>query len=351
MTDRSAPGRVLPVVSVVMPVRNEAAHIERTLRSVLDQDYPAELTEVIVADGLSEDATTELISAVTGERTAAHPRVTVVRNDRRTTPAGLNAAIAVAGGEVIVRVDGHCMLEPDYIRRCVDVLLETGADNVGGVQRAVGRGIVGRAIACATSSPFGVGNARFRYATRRETVDTVYLGAYRREVFDRIGTFDEELTNNQDDELNLRLVRSGGRIVLDPSIRVRYVARGSIPALWRQYFRYGLYKVRVMQKAGGFTALRHYVPATFVIAVVAAALLSIAVGRPALALAIPAVYLVAVTCAAIWTGRRDLIAVPAIAASFVTVHVAYGIGFLAGVWKWRGRFGDRGAELPSRPHS
>lgn len=330
------------MTTVVMPVRNERRSIERALRSVLRQDYPHEAMEVIVADGMSEDGTREAVAAIADQ----HPDVDlrVIDNPRRVTPAALNAAIAASKGDVIVRVDGHCELAPNYVRRCVAILDETGADNVGGVQRAVGEGWIARVVAVATTSPFGVGNARFRYAADRRWVDTVYLGAYRREVFDRVGGFDEELTNNQDDELNLRLRRAGGRILLDPSIKVSYTPRDSLGALWRQYFRYGLFKVRVMQKVGGFTAWRHYVPAAFVASVVCGAVVAVLTSRPVVAAVVPAVYVVALVAASVWSARRCLATLPLLPVAFGVLHVAYGTGFLWGLWRWRAGF--RSASAP-----
>src|SRR5438309_1116489 len=181
-----------PLVSVVMPVRNEAAFLRDSLGSVLGQDYPSDNMEVFVVDGCSDDETAHMAASIADDAIDGPP-VTVLRNEKRVVPAALNLALAQARGDIVVRVDGHCELEPDYVRRCVDALDRTLADNVGGLQRARARGLVGRAIAAATSSPFGVGGARFHYARSAGWADTVYLGAYRRDVFSRIGLFDEDL--------------------------------------------------------------------------------------------------------------------------------------------------------------
>ena len=213
---------------------------------MLDQEYPAELVQVVVADGMSDDGT----RAVVDELARAHPRHTVeiVDNPGRIVPTGFNAALARARGEVIVRVDGHTIIAPDYVAECVAALASSGADNVGGRMDAVGSGPVGEAIAIATSSPFGVGNSHFHYAHGQRWVDTVYLGAWPREVFGRIGSFDPEMVRNQDDEFNYRLTSAGGRILLTDRIRSRYFSRASLRTVFRQYRQYGTWKVRVLQK-------------------------------------------------------------------------------------------------------
>ena len=200
----------LPFVSVVMPVRQEASHIAHTVGAVLAQDYPGELLEVIVADGMSTDGTRGVLEGIQRE----HANLIVLDNPGRIAPTALNVAIRAARGAVIVRVDGHTEVAADYVRECVEALARSGADNAGGRMNALGEGAFGAAVALATSSPFGVGGARFHYSDREEWVDTVYLGAWRRDVFDRIGFFDEELVRNQDDEFNYRLRASGGRILL-----------------------------------------------------------------------------------------------------------------------------------------
>lgn len=324
-----------PTVSVVMPVRNEASWIERCLDSVVAQDYPSDLTEVIVADGRSTDGTREIVEQVR-QRIGRDggPAVVVVDNPGRIVPTALNVCLGVARGDVIIRVDGHCEISRDYVRRCVDALASTGADNVGGVQRAVGDGIVGRAIAAAMSSQFGVGGARFHYATRPGWVDTVFLGAYPRTVFDRIGGFDEDLVRNQDDELNFRLQQAGGRIWLDPSIVTIYRPRASVGALWRQYFGYGFYKALVMRKRRGLASLRQLAPPAFVGGGVAS-LVSVTVTRRWL---IPATYFGAyvfanLTAAAVHRGRLG-ISRGVLPLAFAIMHVAYGAGFLIGVVRW-----------------
>jgi succinoglycan biosynthesis protein ExoA len=249
-------------VSVIMPVRNEAKFIERSLEAVLSQDYPPELLEVIISDGMSDDGTPQLIAAMAD----AHPGidVTVIENQARAVPTGLNLALIRSRGEVLVRVDGHTIIAPNYVRECVAALQASGAGNVGGRMNAVSQNRFCRAVSLATSSPFGVGGARFHYSDREEWVDTAYLGAWPRQTFELIGLFDEEQVRNQDDEFNYRLLERKGRILLSPKIKSSYFTRNTLPSLWRQYYQYGFWKVRVLQKHPRQMRLYHFVPPLFV---------------------------------------------------------------------------------------
>jgi hypothetical protein len=264
----------------------------------------------------------------------AHAEILILDNPARIVPSALNAALRRTRGEVIVRVDGHCAIATDYVRRCVTALYETGADCVGGLQRAAGEDHVGRAIALVTSSPFGVGSARFHYATNAGWVDTVYLGAYRRTVFERVGGFDEDLVRNQDDEFNFRLIQSGGTIWLDPAISSTYYGRASFRGLWRQYFQYGLYKVRVIQKRGAVPSWRHLVPATFVVGLVGSLILAVIARKPRVALSVAGPYVVANGVAALWTAQRAWWMSPLLSFAFLVLHLAYGTGFLWGLGYW-----------------
>lgn len=315
-----------------MPVRDEAATIERCLRSVLEQDYPEDLLEVIVADGMSSDATRAIVQEVAQE--LARIAVKLIDNPGRITPAGLNAALRVARGEVIVRVDGHCLIAKDYVSRCVEALERTGADIVGGAQRAntePGSGVVARAIVTAVTSPFGTGSADYRHADREGWVETVYLGAFRREIFDRVGAFDEDLARTEDGELNLRVTQAGGRIWLDRDIEVKYFPRQTLGSLWRQYYEYGLYKVRFMQKRRAPGALRQFVPPVFVIGLAAGGLAALATRRRAWIVSIAGPYLAANFAATLHASRRELIGLTVLPVVFATIHTAWGLGFWVGL--------------------
>ena len=221
-------------VSVVIPCRNEKGHIESCVRTMLSQAPPEGGFEVIVADGMSDDGTRELLSQLA----RAHPALRVLDNTGGIVSTGLNAAIRAAQGQIIVRADVHTAYAPDYLRECVAVLKESGADNVGGPWSAVGDGYVGRGIAAVFHSPFGSGGARAHNPQYEGEVDTVYLGCWWRSLFDRIGGFDEELVRNQDDELNLRLKRAGGTVWQSTRIRSWYRPRNSLRRLFQQYIQY-----------------------------------------------------------------------------------------------------------------
>ena len=322
-----------PLVSLILPVRDEARFIERNLDALAAQTYPHACLEILVADGQSTDGTPDKVRAFA----AAHGGLSIrlLDNPQRIKPPGFNMALAGARGEIIVMVDGHCVLAPDYVERCVELLAQTGADCVGGPITTVGETAAARAIAAAQSSPFGVGGAAFRMADAQAGyVDTLAFGAYRREVFDRIGVLDEELVRNQDDEFNFRLIQAGGKIWLDPSIRAVYYSRASLPKLWAQYYEYGLYKVRVIQKRGAVASWRHLAPATFVLAVILALLL-FGFTRRKLFLAPMVAYTAANLAFSFTTGLRQGGILPYLPLAFGTLHFAYGLGFLAGLWRWR----------------
>ncbi len=319
-----------PTVTLIMPIWNEAGFIERSLGAVLAQDYPTDRLEVLVVDGLSDDGTREVVARLL----AGRPHARLLDNPRRIVPTALNLALAEARGEVVVLVGGHTLIAPDYVRRCVEALAETGADCAGGVLSTVAEAGVTQSIALAQSSRFGVGDASFRVGRERGGyVDTVAFGAYRRQIFERIGLFDEELVRNQDDEFNYRLRAAGGRIWLDPRIRSTYYARSTLRSLWRQYFQYGFWKVRVFQKVPGSAQWRHWAPPLFALAVVGGlgAALALPPLRPLYAGGLTLYLLtnLAVSaCIAARAGWRHLLRLPP---AFVALHLAYGLGFWAGM--------------------
>jgi glycosyltransferase involved in cell wall biosynthesis/SAM-dependent methyltransferase len=326
-------------VTVIVPVRDEAASLARCLASLLAQDFPAARMEILVVDGMSADGSDRVArDAVRGATTS----VRVIANPRRTAAAAMNLGIREARGDVIVRLDGHAEAAPDFVRRSVEALERTGADCVGGPIETVGEGATGRAIALAMSSRFGVGGAAFRTGGNRETdVDTVAFGAYRRSAFERAGPFDETFVRNQDDEFHLRLTRAGGRIVLVPGVRSTYRCRGSLGALARQYFGYGFWKPRVLVKHGRLPAVRALVPPAFVAALVASVVVAIVAREPRWLLAVAWPYAVANLAASLVAAAPAAWSVlPGLPAAFATLHVAYGLGFWAGLFSPR-----RGDEL------
>ncbi len=334
-----------PLVTIILPIRNEAHYIARCLHGVLTQTYPRDKIEVSAVDGMSDDGTREIVAAFARE----DPRLQLMDNPERITPAALNRGLRQAHGEVVIRVDGHAVIAPDYVRRCVDVLSQVDADCVGGSIRTVGETWMSRVIALAQSSPFGVGNAAFRYANRAQYVDTLAFGAYRRRVFERIGLFDEELVRNQDDEFNLRLTQANGKIWLDPAIRSDYFSRATLGTLWKQYFAYGFWKVRVIQKRGRLASWRHLAPAAFVSVLLGSLLLALILRLPAIGLVVLLPYLLAAATASLWLGaRRGWGYVSVLPLAFGALHFAYGLGFLTGLLRFG--FSSAGRRLnPMRP--
>lgn len=245
-----------PFVTIAIPCLNEREFIETCLKSVQVQSYPRDRVEIVIADGGSTDGTLDILTR------AAHEdgRIRVLENPDRIQAAGLNRILERARGEVILRMDVHCEYAPDYVEKCVEVLERTGADNVGGAQRCRGRTEFEKAVCAALSSPLGVGGAAYRNPEGEGYVDTLFLGAFPRAVFDRIGTWDPAFVTNEDAELNQRLLSAGGRIYLSREIVVHYTPRSSLAALARQYFRYGLGRARTLRKHGRFVSLRPALP-------------------------------------------------------------------------------------------
>jgi cellulose synthase/poly-beta-1,6-N-acetylglucosamine synthase-like glycosyltransferase len=339
----------LPFVSVVMPIRNEADFIAEGLGAVLGQDYPKDRMEVLVADGMSTDATREIVTRLAAR--PDQPAVTLIDNPGQIVATGLNLALRQARGEIIVRVDGHCRIEPDYVSQCVAHLRNDGVEGVGGPITTVAKTPVGRAIAAAMSSPFGVGGSAFRTVSDRTLfVDTIAFPAYTRQAVERAGPFDEELVRNQDDEYNYRLRGLGARLLLTPDVRSEYHSRSSYRSLWRQYFQYGYYKVRVMRKHPRQMRWRQFVPPAFVL-VLALGLLASAFGTvPRLLFGLMLLtYLAAVLGASIWTAaQRDWSLVGRLPLAFVILHVSYGLGFLVGLASSGGRARLRHASVPTK---
>ncbi len=319
----------LPTVTVIIPCRNERGYLGACLDSVLAGDYPHELLEIIVADGMSDDGTRDVLQTYH----ARNAKIRMVDNPGRIVPTGLNQAIKLATGEYIVRLDAHTEYAKDYIRQCVAVLQETGAVNAGGAWRTKASGFWQEAIALGFHSPFSAGGARSRDVDYDGPADTVIYGSWRRQTLLDIGLFDEELVRNQDDELNLRLTRAGGVIWQSARIRSWYQPRPSLSALWKQYGQYGYWKVRVIQKHKLPASWRHIVPGAFVGSVLLLSMLALFSqwARGLWLLAVGA-YVIANLSATLWTCRRprDWRFLPVLPLVFGAYQIGYGYGFLRG---------------------
>jgi succinoglycan biosynthesis protein ExoA len=331
VTERKSRGRApLPFVSVIVPLRNEERYIGGCLRSLAAQDYPRDRFEVLVVDGGSTDGSLRVAEDMARETGLP---LRLLSNPGRSTPCGLNTGIAQARGEVVARVDAHAEVDRRFLAESVSALLKSGADAVGGPIRSVGDGLVGGAIALAMSSPFGVGNAAFRYSQEEQFTDTVAFPTYRRGVFERLGLFAEDLEWGEDDEFHYRLGDAGGRILLTPRVASTYFTRSSLGALARQYFRYGRVKAEVLRRHPRRTRLRQLVPGAFVLGLGATGALATMRGLFVLPLAtLAGAYGLASLAASLRaTGRGNRRYLPVLPVAFACLHLSYGLGFLVGL--------------------
>lgn len=320
-----------PFVSVVVPLLNEAAYVERLARSLLEQTYPADRYEILVADGGSTDDTLAVLARVDTGR-----RIRVLANPGRTAPAALNVLIAAARGEVVTRVDGHSHVAPDYLERIVAVMEETGESVVGGPVRMDADTPFRRALLEALYSPVGVGSVPYRTLRTRTWVESLQTGSFRRDILREVGPFDESLAVVEDLDMNTRIRKRGHRLLLDPSIRFWYVPRPDLRSLFRQIVTVGRVKAWILRKHPDIRKPKYYLPSVLVVGLVAAlALVAWAAGGgPATAGALGAAFVAAYggAVAAFALSRTPALGVGALRllAILPTLHVGYGLGFLRG---------------------
>ncbi|MFE3552842.1 glycosyltransferase family 2 protein [Streptomyces kronopolitis] len=311
-----------PAVSVIMPVLNEERHLRNSVRHILEQEYAGEM-EVVIALGPSADRTDEIAA----ELVAEDPRVHTVANPTGRTPAALNAAIKASRHPIVVRVDGHGMLSPNYIATAVRLLEETGAANVGGIMHAEGENPWEDAVAAAMTSRIGVGNAAFHTGGQAGPAETVYLGVFRREALEQQGGYNEEFIRAQDWELNFRIREAGGAIWFSPELKVQYRPRPSVKALAKQYKDYGKWRHVVARYHAGSINLRYLAPPAAVCAI-AAGLVAGAALTP-WALVVPGGYLAAIVAGSLPAGKglspKARVQIPL---ALATMHMAWGVGFL-----------------------
>ncbi len=333
----------LPMVSLLVAMRNEARHIGRCLQSLLAQDYPADKLEVFIFDGQSTDDSW----TISEQLIAGRPLFYLRPNPERIQSEAWNKGIAQSRGDVVGIVSAHSALAPDYVSKAIEVLQRTKADMVGGPVRAQSENYIGEVIAVAMSTPFGVGGANFRYTDKELETDTVFMGLCKRDMYMKIGGFDLEMVRNQDDELSYRLAKNGGRIVCSPLIHSEYFSRSTLGSLWKQYYQYGFYKVRVLQKHPLQMRPRQFVPLIFVLALIASFLLALVPVLRPLSLVVPSIYLLANLFASLYTAAaRGWKYLPLLPLVFATLHLSYGLGFLAGLFKFWNRWNDREGKVP-----
>ncbi|MFD7629341.1 glycosyltransferase family 2 protein [Streptomyces sp. NPDC059851] len=311
-----------PAVSVIMPVLNEERHLRNSVRHILGQEYAGEM-EVVIALGPSTDRTDEIAAELVRE----DPRVVTVPNPSGRTPAALNAAIKASRHPVVVRVDGHGMLSPNYIATAVRLLEETGAQNVGGIMHAEGENAWEEAVAAAMTSKLGVGNAAFHTGGEAGPADTVYLGVFRRAALERAGGYNEEFIRAQDWELNFRIREAGGLIWFSPELKVQYRPRPTVRALAKQYKDYGRWRHVVARYHAGSINMRYLAPPAAVCAIAAGVVAGAAVTP--WAFVVPAGYLAGIALGSIPAGKGlSLKARLQIPVAITTMHMSWGFGFL-----------------------
>ncbi|MBN4051289.1 glycosyltransferase family 2 protein [bacterium AH-315-M05] len=315
-------------VSVVIPCRNEEKYIARCISSVINSDYPEELLEVLVCDGLSGDRTPEIVNQFASECSS----VKYLVNEKQIVPYALNLGLKNATGDIIIILGAHAEVSPNYIRSCVELLdnnPEIGC--VGGLLDNIYEDDISTVIAAAMSSPFGVGTAHFRTGLKEGYVDTVAFGTYRREVFDKVGIFDEELVRNQDDEFNYRVIKAGYKIFLSKDIRAKYYVRSSFKNLYKQYYQYGYWKVYVNKKHRTITTVRQLAPLLFVLMLLTGTGMSfIDFLFLKIILIILVIYFIIGMFSAIQKTINP-IKILKIVIAYLILHISYGLGYLTGV--------------------
>jgi len=265
----------MPFVSVIIPCLNEEKYVKKCLDSLIEQDYPKDKIEILIIDGMSDDKTREIIQ----EYCQKYSFIKLLNNSKKFTPVGLNIGIKEAKGSRIIRMDTHATYEKDYISKCIKYLEEYKADNVGGVIKTLpsDNTLIAKAIAFSLSHPFGVGNAYFRIGSKKtREVDTVFCGCYRKEIFEKIGLFNENLTRSQDIEFNLRLKKSGGKIFLIPDIKSCYYPLADLKSfLKKEFYRSGFWVTYPLRFKTRIFFLRHLVPLIFVSGLIGSGILAI----------------------------------------------------------------------------
>jgi glycosyltransferase involved in cell wall biosynthesis len=324
-------------VSIIIPCRNEEAFIGKVLENIISQDYPADLIEVFVADGISDDKSAEIINRYSEK----YSFIRYLQNPQKVVPYALNKAIMLSAGEIIIRMDAHAVYPNNYVSMLVEGLEANKCENVGGVwiTKPANESTKAKAIALATSHPFGIGNAYYRLSNQKaKEVDTVPFGCYTRSVFEKIGYFDEDLVRNQDDEFNARLIKNGGKIFLLPEIQIIYYAREKFRKVSKMFYQYGLYKPLVNLKIGKPATIRQFAPLMLVLFLVITGSLGL-ISNISLSLFLLIALLYSIACFLvaffIWLKNpkyRGLIFY--ISFLFPLIHFSYGWGYLIGIFRF-----------------
>lgn len=323
-------------VSVICPVYNEEKHIDKCVNSIIQQDFLKSNLEVIFVDGMSDDRTREKLYSYSKK----YSFIKVLDNPFKVVPHALNIGIRESKGDVIIRIDGHCEYPNNYFSILVEYLYELEADNVGGVWNTLpaNNSILCKAISIGVSHPFGIGNSLHKVgANSIVETDTVPFGCFRRDIFERIGYFDEDLIRNQDDEFNGRIINNGGRIFLIPELVIDYYARDRVSKMVKMFYQYGLFKPLVNKKLGSPATVRQFFPLLFVLGLFGGLILSF-IGKPFLIIyfSILVIYILFTlyfsTVEALKQKKIKLLfLLPYI---FFVIHFSYGWGYLIGVYRF-----------------
>lgn len=318
------------IVSVVMPVYNEEKYIEKCIDSLLMQDYPINKMEWIFVDGCSKDKTVDILKKYQSK----YPElIKILNNPQKIVPYAMNIGIEASRGKYIVRLDAHADYATDYISKCIYYLENTDAENVGGIAVTKANGFMGNAIAKMLSSKFGVGNSQFRTNGESGYVDTVPFGAFKREVFSKYGGYDERLVRNQDNEMNFRIRKNGGKIYLSNNIHLSYYCRDSISGISTMAKKNGMWNIITMKLCPGSMGLRHFIPLLFVISVIGLVILGIIHHLFWILLGLElALYF---TLDVLFSAKQasDIKEFFALIILFPIFHISYGVGSLIGITK------------------
>ena len=324
------------MISVIIPIFNEQKFISRAIESVLQQDIKNTYQEIIIVDGMSTDGTRDIINGFVKK----HKNIILLDNPDKLVSIGFNKALTISKGNIIFRLDGHAEFRSDYFRKCIAIMKKKGINCVGGVIIHHSNGIIGKTIQICQSSIFGVGGVDFRKTnTKAKFVDTLAFGAYNRKLFENFGGYDEDLVKNQDDELNFRIIQNGEKIWLDPTLKTIYHSRNNFKDLLLQYFFYGFYKIRVMQKRKGFASWRHLIPAVFLISLLFSFWIKIEFLEPIPFYSIIITYTFCVCVSVVleffknfkkFIPLNKFLSILLLPISFLIIHFSYGIGFITG---------------------
>lgn len=320
------------MLSVIVPIYNEEKYIRRCIDSILQQDYPQDNLEVLLVDGMSTDQTREIVARYSDK----YPFIRLVDNPKQIVPPAMNIGIRASKGDLIIRLDAHAIFPKNYFSELSKNLITLNAENVGGVCRTlpVRDTVVCQSIASVLSSGFGMGNSRFRVgATDVMEVDTVPFGCFRRDLFDRIGYFDEELIRNQDDEFNGRIIKNGGKIYLLPQLVIDYYARDTVKKVYKMFYQYGAFKPLVNKKLGSPTTVRQFFPLCFVLGLFSGFILSF---FSKWILLIYLAVLLLYTLLATYFSLKDSKSIKRVLMQnwiYFVVHFSYGWGYIVGLYK------------------